>query len=312
MRTLPVRPLLLAALILGGGLGACGDEKEGGPALGAGGSPGSGGRRGFGGSGGQTSGTGGTSASGGSGGATASGGTTGSGGSPEVDATLGTDTTLGTDGAITETAEEAPPAPLCTTTAAAMAATPADAVIDDFEDGDANILARDGRMGGWWLSMSATATVTGMAAGGPPVPVAGGSPGRALHVSGMETGGWGVSLSANVAESFFGCYDLSAYTTLELSLKGRAGSKVIVLVRTAQVRALPPFSVGWWGLQVTLTANYQKVRVKLADLMPSWGAPPPFDATKVFAIDVNPVLPQVNGMGVGEFDYWVDNLALVK
>ena len=174
MRTMPVSHLVLAAVILVGG-GACGDEEGGGGTVnGTGGSPGAGGRRGSGGSGGQTSGTGGTSASGGSGGATASGGTTGSGGSPEVDAIGGSDTTPGDDGAITETGEEVPAAPLCSSTTGGIGD---DGLIDNFDDTNPEILARDARMGGWWVSPGPTATVTNItSAGGPPMNVAGAAP----------------------------------------------------------------------------------------------------------------------------------------
>jgi hypothetical protein len=309
MRTMPVSHLVLAVLILVGGL-ACGDEKGGGTVTGTGGSPGTGGRpRGSGGSGGQTPGTGGISASGGSGGATASGGTTGSGGSPEVDATGGGDTIPGDDGGgITETGEEVPAAPLCSSTTGGIGD---DGLIDNFEDTNADILARDGRMGSWWMSINASTMVTGMPVGGPILSVAGGRTGKALHIVGKETEamGWGVSVTATVvADGMTGCYDVNQYKSLKVALKGKVGTKVYVSLLTAPVRAVKE-TAGHYRREVTLTAAFVEHTIRFTpDFMQGWGAPPPLDLTKVYGVDVSPVITAT----ALDFDFWVDDLAFAK
>lgn len=309
MRTTSVSHLVLAALILVGGA-SCGSEESAAPTPPAG--TGGAGGRGSGGRGpesGGSTGTGGTATGGssGSGGTVvATGGTTGSGGSA-IDATSN-DTAPIDDAAPTETGEEVPPAPLCSGTVGAVGD---DGVIDNFDDMNAEILARDGRTGSWWMSINATATVTGMPVGGPILSVTGGRTGRALHVVGSEMSdtGWGVSVTATlVADGMTGCYDVGPYKSLKVALKGKVGTKVYVSLLTAPVRAVKD-TAGHYRREITLTANFVETTIRfMPDLMQGWGSPPPLDLARVYGVDISPVITPTTK----DFDFWVDDLAFAK
>jgi hypothetical protein len=190
-------------------------------------------------------------------------------------------------------------------------------LIDDFEDGNSVVLPNDGRAGpGWWFSKSMTSTTTQPAASGAGVPVDGGMPGKALHVAGTEGGmgnnAWGADITATiVADGMTGCYDASAYTGLKVSLKGKAGSKVFVLVGTAPIRAISSMA-GHYRKEVTLTADWQDVTIPWAMFGPGWGTPPSpmVNPKEVYTVGVA-TAPGAGGM-VGEFDFWIDNLAFYK
>ena len=278
---------------------------------GKGGNSGTGGRR-------APSGTGGDSGSGGSAGSGsggsvsppassggAGGGNLGSGGASSSDGSTPSDDT----GPAAETAEEAPVAPLCLNTVVAMGT---DGLVDDFEDMDASTLMRDGRAGSWWLSISESTMVTGVMAPGPPVAVTGGQRGKALHVAGADTmaNGWGVSLTASLLpEGKMGCYDVTKYTAVKLGMKGKAGSKVWVHLMTTPVVPLAEGGMGGHKrFQVTLTPMFRDITIKFTDFMDGWGQQLPLDITKVFAIDISPVI----GVGATDFDFWVDNVGFVK
>lgn len=314
MRTTTVSHLVLTAIILGGAAGACSSDESPAPppqvagtgGRGAGGrGPGTGGSVG-GGTGGSPV-TGGSTGSVGGSGGSASGGATGSGGS-SVDAS-GDDTAPVDDAAPTEAGEEVPPAPLCGVPPTSGVGD--DGLIDNFDDMNADILARDGRMGSWWMSINSTATVTGMPVGGPILSVTGGRTGRALHVVGSEMSdtGWGVSVTATiVADGMNGCYDVGPYKSLKIALKGKVGTKVFVSLLTAPVRAVKE-TAGHYRREITLTANFVETTIRFTpDLMQGWGSPPPLDVTKVYGVDISPVITPMSK----DFDFWVDDLAFAK
>jgi hypothetical protein len=329
MKRIPLRIFLLAALPTflacgnstpdnagtdnggtGGGKGGSGgsSSKTGGSSgSNSGGSSGgnsggaSGGSSGSGGSTGSSGGTGGGDSSG-----DASGSTGGSSGNSDAGSTGGASgSTGGTGGGATDAG-----AALCKSNTKAVGDKP---IIDDFEDGDATIAANDGRAGGWWVSKSPTATVDGVPAmGGAPVPVTGGNPGKAIHLKGMEAGtgnsAWGADTSVAIVPEG-GCYDVTAYKGVKISLKGTAGTKVFVQLLTAAVRALPePATAGHFRKEVMLTGDWQDVMVSFAtDFGPGWGTPPPLDITKVYGVDV-----ATSGAAPFSFDVWIDNVAFYK
>lgn len=261
---------------------------------------------GSGGSGGIIAPVGGSPTSGGqspSGAGTTSVGQGGSGGTGTVSPSGGsglstagtTSTTAGTTGV-----GGAAPGGACTATAMATGTPP---LIDDFEDGDANVMIADGRVGGWFLSTDTTGTTT--PAAGAPMPVAGGMPGKAIHVSGSGLTMWGASLSASLTP-LNGCYNGAAFTGVTVMLKGTGSVWVSVL--TAAVRAAPEGMRNHYKKQVTLGAEWTTVTINFSELMQpgGWGTIVPFDATKIYGIDFGPATTQ--GMPTS-FDFWVDNLS---
>jgi hypothetical protein len=131
------------------------------------------------------------------------------------------------------------------------AATGTPTLIDDFEDSNADITAVDGRSGGWYLSTDGTGAVT--PAAGAPKPEDGGMPGKAVHVKGTGLTKWGAGLSAAVANNTTGCYDVSKFTGVTVSLKGTGNLYVSVL--TAAVRDAPEGQRNHYKKQVTLTSE---------------------------------------------------------
>jgi hypothetical protein len=176
-------------------------------------------------------------------------------------------------------------------------------LIDDFEDGNADVTMADGRVGGWFLSTDTTGTTT--PAVGAPMPLDGGMPGKALHVSGSGLTGWGASLSASITPKD-ACYNGSKFTGITVSMKGTG--TVWVSVLTAAVRSAPVGMQNHYKKMVTLTAEWQTVTISFTELTQpgGWGTIVPFDATKIYGIDFGPSTTM--GMPTA-FDFWVDNLS---
>lgn len=189
----------------------------------------------------------------------------------------------------------------CVMSAKAMGTPP---MIDDFEDGNADVAQADGRVGGWYLATDMTGTTT--PADGPAMPeMSGGMPGKAVHVTGSGLTGWGASLAASITP-VNGCYDASMYTGITVSLKG-TGS-VFVSVLTAAVRSAPEGMRNHFKKQVTLSGDWTTVTIEFSELTQpgGWGMIVPFDATKIYGIDFGPVTAPP---APTSFDFWVDNLS---
>ena len=180
-------------------------------------------------------------------------------------------------------------------------------VIDDFEDGNADVGMIDGRLGGWFLATDGTGTTTPKAPGAP-VPEAGGMPGKAIHVTGSGLTSWGASLSASITPAM-GCYDASAFTGITVMMKGTG--TVWVSVLTAAVRAAPSGMQNQYKKMVTLTADWTPVPIVFTELTQpgGWGMIVPFDATKVYGVDFGPATAPPTPTA---FDFWVDNLSFSK
>jgi hypothetical protein len=188
----------------------------------------------------------------------------------------------------------------CMMSAAATGTPP---LIDDFEDGNADVGAVDGRVGGWYLSTDKTGTTSPK--DGAPVPEAGGMPGKAVHVSGSGLTSWGASLSASITPAM-GCYDASKFTGVSVMLKG--SGTVWVSVLTAAVRGAPEGMRNHYKKQVTLTAEWTTVTINFSELTQpgGWGMIVPFDATKIYGVDFGPATAPPTPTA---FDFWVDNLS---
>ncbi len=232
------------------------------------------------------------------GGATAAGGTGTAGTSTGFAGTTGSAGTLGSAGTV-GSAGTTSTAVTCMTT---VTATGTPALIDDLEDNNGAVIAADGRAGDWFFATDGTGTTTPVQ--GVPVPVDGGNPNKALHVSGSNLTVWGVSLAAAVVAPN-GCYDATKYTGITLSLKGTG--TVWVSVLTAAVRAAPVGQRNHFKKQVTLSGTWTDVPIKWSELTQpgGWGVIVPFDVTKIYGIDVG---PDSATMPIA-FDFWVDNLS---
>ncbi len=200
-------------------------------------------------------------------------------------------------------------APVATGSCAMTAvATGSNGMIDDFDmhPGSGLIPATDGRVGGWWISKSATGTVMPMA-NAAPVPVAGGDTGMGLHLMGSDTdltNGWGADASVAITPTN-GCYDATAYTSgIKVSLKG-TGS-IYLSVITAEDKAASATS-GNQRKEIPITSTWADYSVAWSDLVTGWGNPIPLDLKEIVALDIAP-----SASSASNFDIWVDNLQFVK
>ncbi len=235
----------------------------------------------------------------GTGGVSSPGGTTSTG-------TAGTTLTTGTAGSPPGTAGSGtggtPPASATCSMSATATGTPP--LIDDFEDGNSDVSAIDGRVGGWFLATDGTGSTT-PAAPVAPKPATGGMPGNALHVSGTGLTSWGASLSASITPAM-GCYDASKFTGITVMLKGTGSIWISVL--TAAVRGAPEGQRNHYKKQVTLSADWTPVTIAFSELTQpgGWGMIVPFDATKVYGIDFGPATAPPTPTA---FDFSIDNLS---
>ena len=246
----------------------------------------------------------------GSGVVTSAGTSPGTGGAPSTAGNTSTGTagnvTTGTAGSTPGTAGSgtggtAPAAASCAMSASATGTPP---LIDDFEDGNSDVGAVDGRVGGWFLATDGTGSTTPTAPIAPK-PATGGMPGNALHVTGTGLTSWGASLSASITPAM-GCYDASKFTGITVMLKGSGSIWVSVL--TAAVRGAAEGQRNHYKKQVTLTTDWTPVTINFSELTQpgGWGLVVPFDATKVYGIDFGPATAPPTPTA---FDFWIDNLS---
>ena len=192
---------------------------------------------------------------------------------------------------------------------------PMDLMIDDFEDGNAQILPSAGRNGAWFAandgSLYASQTPDTRGPINPSVLMPARTMSmRALHVTGYGYKTWG----AYVGASFVGvdpkeaAYDVSSHQGIQFFAKlGR--SQVFPGVRVT-LRDYDTF-VGCsdcgdnFGLDITLTTDFELIQVPFSSMKQrGWGKPQvaSFDATKaygvVFSWDAN-----------DSFDVWIDDLS---
>jgi hypothetical protein len=198
--------------------------------------------------------------------------------------------------------------------AAPMAGSSSGGMIDDFEDGNQNILELAGRSGAWYVANDGQGTQT-PAANMPVVPSllmpARGMSTRAAHTFGGPFAQWGaligVSLSSDQA------YDLSRFSGVRFWVRSGAfnpgaANRVRFMLPTAQTNAGGGCTVcnDHFGVFVPLTPQWTRIEVEFSELaQEGFGAPEPPspDLTTVSAIQF--IFPQ----GVS-FDLWVDDVEL--
>ncbi len=219
---------------------------------------------------------------------------TGFGGAPST-GTAGA-TSTGTAGATSSTG--------CATT---KVATGTPAVIDDFEmETNGLIPANDGRLGGWWVSASATATVTPMANAAPkPIVDPSNASNHVLRLTGMDSGtnanlAWGADASVALAATG-NCYDASAYKGgISVKLWGIGG--VFVSVITAEDKAQMATS-GNQRTDIPLTSTPTVYQIPWSMLATGWGVTIPLDLKEVFALDFAP-----DAGSAANFDIFIDDV----
>jgi len=192
---------------------------------------------------------------------------------------------------------------------------PPDSMIDDFEDGDAQILPNAGRDGAWFAANDGT--MYGLQTPdvhGPIDPSALMPPRmmstRALHITGTGFRIWG----AYVGASFVGtginakAYDVSMYQGVQFYGKlgkSTATKTVRVAVRDYDTTFGCTGCGDHFGSDVTVGSSFELIQVPFSDLkQQGWGMPQAdsFDAKRSYAVLFS-WPPDVT------FDLWVDDLS---
>lgn len=205
--------------------------------------------------------------------------------------------------------------------------------LDNMEDGDSNILNRDGRAGGWYTYHDPTdGTITPAIGGGPftmemiPSPRCGSSH-RAMRVSGSGYGQWGagfgMALKAGMVNGEWTGLPYDATGARGISFWARAGesSTTTLLAMVADAWSEPvgghcdpsipngdTACYDHFGVSVPLTTTWQRFSYSFGEMQQrQFGLPrPTLDVTQVTNIEF--AIPQASSV----FDIWVDDVAFFQ
>jgi hypothetical protein len=218
---------------------------------------------------------------------------------------------------------DTPPAVACTMTVTAAGNA---GLIDNFNDNNASVPTTEMRAGTWETRSSATAMITNQAMPGvPELPMISGANGRGLRVRGMATDPadtYGAEVQVTFSPDPGFCYDASAYTGLQLQIRGLPGTRVFVQALTASVRALnaatPDAPVGGhYRALVTINSAtaLQTVTIPWAMFQEGWGTTPGpnIDPKQIYGLAIvtapRAAAPDAGPASIGAFDFTIDNVA---
>jgi len=192
---------------------------------------------------------------------------------------------------------------------------PSAPLVDDFEDGDSELLRLGERSGSWYASNDGTGIqapppdatrLKSFLSSAPGSPL---SPKYALRTVGWGFMGWGAFVSANLnAPSKTLCsYDVSGLSGLQFLVKGSANLRV-----TIGTQATTPIAEGGqcrgdncsdFGAAVAVTDDWTEVSVAFSDLtQPSWASPAPWTPAETVRLSF--------WVEQGAFDFWIDDVRL--
>jgi endoglucanase len=190
----------------------------------------------------------------------------------------------------------------------------ASGVIEDFEDGDAQILAREGRSGTWYPEADEEGTT--IAPDGEFEPVEGGAAGskRAAHFRGKTADGKNVwaGIGFNLANPKRP-YDASKYTGIAFRARRAKTATPLVIVRVPDAQSDPEGGECkdcWndFGARLELTPEWKTYVLPFDQLEqePGWGEQKPeLAANKLFGLKFQVKAPST------AYDIWVDDIHFV-
>jgi Carbohydrate binding domain (family 11) len=192
-------------------------------------------------------------------------------------------------------------------------------LIDDFEDGNQELPAAEGRSGAWYVVNDGRGAQT-PSVGQPLVP-SDLAPARSTSARGVHTFGgpfetWGALIGTNLAtrSNVRAAYDVSAFTGVRMWVRS-GGPSAAPAARSVRLNLpTPATSPGGgcsacndhFGAAIPLTAEWQQVEVPFASLQPlGFGSPSPasVDLTQVLALELLFARSLT-------FDLWVDDIEL--
>jgi hypothetical protein len=195
---------------------------------------------------------------------------------------------------------------------------PPDLRVDDFEDGDALILALEGRSGAWYVSNDGRGQQTPRA-GMPLVPSllnpARGDSLHGAHTLGGPSQGWGALIGTAFASSGNDAvaYDVSGYQGLRLWV--RSGSTSPYAAKQVRLNLRTPATImgggctvcsDHFGVVIPLTSKWVQVEVPFASLKQGgYGRPVLTTPDLAHAMGVELLFA-----GAVSFDLWIDDIEL--
>lgn len=186
-------------------------------------------------------------------------------------------------------------------------------LIDDFEDADLLVATAANLHGLWYVHNDGTGTQSPVADDPRRAsdlidgPGSERSSAHALHTTGAGFSGWGafVATRLNAAQKQICTVDLSAYSTLALSLRG--SGRVRLNLGTS---ATTPVADGGtchqdacsdYGTSVELSQDWQNITFPLASLsQPDWATPTPFEPASSLRLSF--------WAESADFDFWIDDI----
>jgi hypothetical protein len=180
-------------------------------------------------------------------------------------------------------------------------------LIDDFEDGDDTIVARDGREGFWRWARDTDAPGTAPALLPNPRPEAKEGNRAALHVKGEQLKDWGASVELTFQPR---CYDASAYDGVAFSARGPG--RIYVALR--QVDVIPPEFQGTCERdcynahvrKIDLSDRFQEYEVRWGEVEQRGYGKPHLDSTRLHDIAFQ-IRPEDT-----PYDVWIDTVRFIQ
>jgi len=196
-----------------------------------------------------------------------------------------------------------------------------DGLIDDFEDGNNQLMTMGERDGYWWVSKDKLgSTVTEPEDGFKPAE--GGAAGSAMaaHVKGHVVANgdqaWGVELGGNFSDGKAGLYDASRYAGVSFKAKvGDPKSTRSVRVNIPDVNTHQDAGVckNCWNhfrKDVNLTTEWKEYRMMFTEMQqrPGWGDPRPDHLTPSQVLSITFAVGGVDS----DFDLFIDDIQFLE
>lgn len=188
-----------------------------------------------------------------------------------------------------------------------------DGLIDDFEDGNAQVASLAGRDGYWWLARDNQGSQFTTPEGAFAVSDGGADSAKAIHVVGKTVTGsndaWGVEFGTNFLLAKGGLYDASKYAGVSFRAKASGGpTHVRVSLGDVNTHADAGVCTTCWNhfrKDFTLTDEWQTFTLRFTDLAQrdGWGDPRPKTLTPNELVAVSFAID-----GGQAFDVWVDDV----
>jgi hypothetical protein len=183
-------------------------------------------------------------------------------------------------------------------------------LIDDFEDGNGQVLPNDDR-DGYWHIIRDDSLLGNLSMDEPPVPASGGAnaSSSAMHLSGSGFTSWGAGLSVDLRQEG-NPYDASLDSGIEFWAVGNTPLRLVFiqqdLARGHQCATCPESSSEcnlFYGTTVALGSEWTRAQVPWSSLVPSSANGTPFDPSRLMTI-------KFEAPPAATFEFGLDDLKL--